>query len=104
MAMLLGSPAPSPLSTALNALDALFTHDERDVFFSSLDKITPSFESPSTAAPPEADRYEIEDDDWRWLATQVGTRTQQELAQLAHNEYEKMALEDPDLVRRAQPL
>ena len=34
MAMLLGSPAPSPLSTALNALDA-FTHDERDVFFSS---------------------------------------------------------------------
>ena len=95
------SPAipASPLGEALYALDA-FTGEERDSFFSSLDQL-PSFDSPvaPTASVPEADRFEIEDEDWKWLATQVGSRTQQELVHFAHNEYERMTLEDPDLVR-----
>ena len=94
----------TPLGEALHALDA-FTGEERETFFSSIDllpNIAPCFESPSGPTPHEADHYEIEEEDWTWLATQVGTRTQQELAQFAKNEYERMALEDPDLVRAPQ--
>ena len=88
----------SPLGAAIEAIDG-FTGEEREVFFSSLDQL-PNFDSPAPANA-EADRfsYDIEEDDWKWLATQVGGRTQQELAQFAHSEYERMALEDPDLVR-----
>ena len=88
----------SPLGAAIDAIDG-FTGEERDVFFSSLDQL-PNFDSPTPPAP-EDNRfsYDIEEDDWKWLATQVGGRTQQELAQFAHAEYERMALEDPDLVR-----
>jgi hypothetical protein len=87
----------SSLGDAISALDE-FTGEERDIFFASLDQL-PHFDDAASALPAETEQFEIEEEDWKWLATQVGTRTQQELAQLARNEYDRMVMEDPDLVR-----
>lgn len=97
----MSEPPNTPLNEAQLALED-FTGEERDVFFSSLDKLGdlgPVFDTPAAPTPTEGDRYEIEEEDWTWLATQVGTRTTQDLATFAKSEYDRMALEDPDLVR-----
>ena len=48
-------------------------------------------------------RYTIDDEDWQWLSTAVATRTQQDIAEFAASEYQKIGLDDPELVRRAHP-
>ena len=68
-----------------------FKAEERDLFYAALDQL-PNFDSPGAA-----DRYEIEEEDWQWLATAVGSRTVSETVAFAQIEYEKFKL-DPDLV------
>lgn len=80
----------SPMSTAIHALDS-FSNKERDNFYDAIDSL-PNFDSPT-----RTDYYEIEEEDWHWLATAVGTRTQTEVVQYAQLEFDKLAA-DPELV------
>ena len=93
-------PPTSPLADAIGALDAL-TGDERLRFYESLDQLG----NVGSPTPTDAGKYTytIDEEDWQWLATAVGTKSQQDLIQFAHDEHERMVLEDPDLVRHGMP-
>ena len=72
--MACASPA-TPLSLAVSALEG-FSGEERDNFFAALDELpNVDFDSPVPPAVPDGERYDIEEDDWKWLATQVSSRT-----------------------------
>ena len=96
-------PTPvSPLRTAISSLQE-FSTDEEKSFYAALDAL-PNFDSPAAAPPPTNEshfRYTIDDEDWQWLSTAVATRTQQDIAEFAASEYQKIGLDDPELVRRA---
>ncbi len=83
----------SPLSEAVSALET-FSAVEKESFFKALDSL-PNFDSPTNV-----DRYEIEEEDWKWLATAVGSRTHEEVLKFAQEEYDKLAC-DPELVRKS---
>ena len=90
-------PPPSPLGDAVDTLEVLINDEERDCFYASLDQL-PDFDT-RVASDDGQYGYTIDEEDWQWLATAVGTKSTQELVQFAHDEHERMALNDPDLVR-----
>jgi hypothetical protein len=92
---------PSPLGDAISALDC-FTPDERGSFYAAIDQL-PGFDSPRSTGTSMEYKYTIDEEDWQWLASAVGSRTQQELAHFASSEFDRMATEDPDLVRAPLP-
>ena len=94
----LSHPPASPLGAALSALDGM-SGEERDRFYASLDQL-PNFDSPKKAEGGNF-QYTIDEEDWQWLSSAVGTKSPQELVQFAHDEAERMTLEDPELVRAA---
>ena len=106
MPLAMGSVPCSPLLHTPIA-DMAEGNDEEKHFYAALDAL-PNFDSPRSLNPPPTNgsnyRYTIDEEDWQWLATAVATKSQQEIAEFAAGEYEKIALDDPDLVRRAPHL
>merc|ERR1719326_1990718 len=95
----LSHPPASPLGAAISALDGM-SGEERDRFYASLDQL-PNFDSPRKGEGGNFG-YTIDEEDWQWLSSAVGTKSPQELAQFAHDEAERMTLEDPELAELAQ--
>ena len=71
---------------------AAFGTEETDLFYEALDSL-PNFDSETAS-----DQYEIEEEDWQWLASAVGSRTVSQTVQFAQGELEKLT-SDPELVR-----
>ena len=89
-------PPASPLGAAIFALDGM-SGEEKERFYASLDQL-PNFDSPRKGEGGHF-AYTIDEEDWQWLSSAVGTKSPQELVQFAHDEAERMTLEDPELVR-----